>query len=539
MESGEPGELLGLPISACGDRAGSGDDCSGEDPEGESDSSEFSPEEWARAQAKLVEAERRTGLTFLQRAKLRRQLLAGGVVDVPIFQQRYGPLPSWMTRGNEASSSSDPVMDSGAAGLASVFTVCGGVILALIGWSRVRVSCGRLHRNAAITLVSRVRDTGAMRGMPQDPGFQAQFRAVPDGEGIRWVPVAIQDAEEGLCASDGRSDPTGLLDEGALPRHGLEGQASDGVLNAAQLGTNGGVDNVDMSQQSHGSSDEQLDSSQQSHQSSDEQLDSSQQSCQSSDEQLEGCPQCPVGRQLTSAELVGGDQAQVGGSSEVPVLSEVAPGGRFAKAASSGVSASTVQVGGSSSSHGMAALPWPEPCYEDYYGDAMVVCFPYVGSWRSVNLLLALFSQVGEGVLRALGESVFTWRALRVVSLGLRDGVASALVEVLRRSCWATYFEGPQWQLAVDRYMVTGRIVEGPLELNASLGGQGGVSSEGPVFPYVEGPPGYAFHYLWRVFTPTGWLVLDFLGDRVSSWVILGLLRMVLEVVPLWQSRCD
>ena len=110
------GQLLGLPISACGDRAGSGDDCSGEDPEGESDSSEFSPEEWARAQAKLVEAERRTGLTFLQRAKLRRQLLAGGVVDVPIFQQRYGPLPSWMTRGNEASSSSDPVMDSGAAG---------------------------------------------------------------------------------------------------------------------------------------------------------------------------------------------------------------------------------------------------------------------------------------------------------------------------------------------------------------------------------------------------------------------------------------
>ena len=158
-----------------------------------------------------------------------------------------------------------------------------------------------------------------------------------------------------MYASDGRSDPTGLLEEGALPRHGLEGQASDGVLNAVQSGTNGGVDNVDMSQQSHGSSDEQLDSSQQSRQSSDEQLDSSQQSRQSSDEQLEGRPQCPVGRQLTSAELVGGDQAQVGGSSEVSVLSEVALGGRFAKAASSGVSASTVQVGGSSSSHSMAA----------------------------------------------------------------------------------------------------------------------------------------------------------------------------------------
>ena len=279
-----------------------------------------------------------------------------------------------------------------------------------------------------------------------------------------------------------------------------------------------------------------------SHQSSDEQLDSSQQSRQSSDEQLEGCPQCPVGRPLTSAELVGGDQAQVGGSSEVPVLSEVAPRGRFAKAASSEVSASTVQVGGSSSSHSMAALPWPEPCYEDYYGDAMVVArFPYVGSWRSVHLLLALFSQVGEGFLRALGECVFTWRALRVVSLGLRHGVASALVEVLHRSCWARYFEGPQWQLAVDRYMVTGRVV-GPLELNASLGGQEGVSSEGPVFPYVEGPPGYAFHYLWRVFMLTGWLVLDFLGDRVSSW---GYLRSTADgfrggttmAVSVWLRR--
>ena len=157
-------------------------------------------------------------------------------------------------------------------------------------------------------------------------------------------------------------------------------------------------------------------------------------------------------------------------------------------------------------------------------------------------MLLALFSQVGEGVLRALGECVFTWRALRVVSLGLRHGVASALVEVLHRSCWARYFEGPQWQLAVDRYMVTGRIVEGPLELNASLGGQGGVSSEGPVFPYVEGPPGYAFHYLWRVFMLTGWLVLDFLGDRVSSW---GYLRSTADgfrggttmAVSVWLRR--
>ena len=275
-------------------------------------------------------------------------------------------------------------------------------------------------------------------------------------------------------------------------------------------------------------SDEQLDSSQQSRQSSDEQLDSSQQSRQSSDEQLEGRPQCPIGSQSISAELIGGDQAQVGGSSEVSYSFGGGPWG---------------SIGGSSSSHGMAALPWPEPCYEDYYGDAMVVDrFPYVGSWRSVHFLLALFSQVGEGILRALGECVFTWRALRVVSLGLRHGVASALVEVLRRSCWARYFEGPQWQLAVDRYMVTGRVVEETRALNASLGGQQGVSSEGPVFPYVEGPPGYASHYLWRVFMLAGWLVLDFLGDRMSSW---GYLRSTAEgfrsgatmAVSIWLRR--
>ena len=192
-----------------------------------------------------------------------------------------------------------------------------------------------------------------------------------------------------MYASDGRSDPTGLPNEGASPRHGLEGQASDGVLNAAQSGNNGGLDNIDMSRQSHGSSDETAGFVPAEPSESDEQLDSSQQSRQSSDEQLEGRPQCPIGSQSISAELIGGDQAQVGGSSEVSILSEVALGGRFAKAASSGASASTVQVGGSSSSHGMAALPWPEPCYEDYYGDAMVVDrFPYVGSWRSVHFLL-------------------------------------------------------------------------------------------------------------------------------------------------------
>eukprot|EP00439_Symbiodinium_sp_Y106_P033715 s4969_g4.t1 len=62
---------------------------------GSESSEEFDQAQWEQAQAKLINEERRTGLTFLQRARLRRQLHAGGVVDVPVFQQRYGPLPSW------------------------------------------------------------------------------------------------------------------------------------------------------------------------------------------------------------------------------------------------------------------------------------------------------------------------------------------------------------------------------------------------------------------------------------------------------------
>ncbi|CAE7753361.1 RE1 [Symbiodinium sp. CCMP2592] len=53
------------------------------------DDDEFSEQEWREAQLKLEEAERRSGLTFLQRAKVRKQVAAGGVVDPPNFLQRF------------------------------------------------------------------------------------------------------------------------------------------------------------------------------------------------------------------------------------------------------------------------------------------------------------------------------------------------------------------------------------------------------------------------------------------------------------------
>ena len=65
---------------------------------------------------------------------------------------------------------------------------------------------------------------------------------------------------------------------------------------------------------------------------------------------------------------------------------------------------------------------------------------------------------------------------------------------------------------------------------------------DGVVFPYVEGPPGMVAHYLWRVFMLIGWSVLDFLGDRVSSWRCLrataqGFRSSTTLAVTIWLRR--
>ena len=52
-------------------------------------------EQMRRAEEALIAREKYTGLTFIQRVRLRKQLLKGDIVDVPSMQQRYGPLPEW------------------------------------------------------------------------------------------------------------------------------------------------------------------------------------------------------------------------------------------------------------------------------------------------------------------------------------------------------------------------------------------------------------------------------------------------------------
>ena len=63
--------------------------------------------DWRSARAKLQDLERQTGLTFIQRIRLKKQIAKGGVVEPPVFLQRFGGIPEWITPVSAASSSQD------------------------------------------------------------------------------------------------------------------------------------------------------------------------------------------------------------------------------------------------------------------------------------------------------------------------------------------------------------------------------------------------------------------------------------------------
>ena len=68
----------------------------------------------------LREREERTGLTLVQRARLRKQLQEGGIVEPPIMYQRFGSLPLWLTGHQEqdggSTGSGYQVQDGGSTG---------------------------------------------------------------------------------------------------------------------------------------------------------------------------------------------------------------------------------------------------------------------------------------------------------------------------------------------------------------------------------------------------------------------------------------
>ena len=260
-------------------------DVRGEEPEGvgtqgSGSSDEFHEEEWKAAEAKLRAVEVNTGLTFVQRARLRRQLSKGDIIDVPVFQQRYGSLPLWLTGAEVEGAVSVKGLRSGAQDLAHLFTVCGGVLLAVLGspaavWGRLRACCRCFRSNAVLSLVARVRDTGVEGGMPLTPTFQAPFRAVQVGDQVQWVPVAVQEAEIGLVGDQGETGASGsghsqdehaqqpprleAYHRGHGTREGTEGvlQGEPGVVRDAVVSVGVSVfADIDMSQPCHAGSEE-------------------------------------------------------------------------------------------------------------------------------------------------------------------------------------------------------------------------------------------------------------------------------------------
>ena len=63
--------------------------------------------DWLSIQTKLRELERETGLTWVQRVRVKKQIAKGGIVEPPVFLQRFGGLPEWIAPTSAASSSQD------------------------------------------------------------------------------------------------------------------------------------------------------------------------------------------------------------------------------------------------------------------------------------------------------------------------------------------------------------------------------------------------------------------------------------------------
>ena len=63
--------------------------------------------DWLSVRAKLRDLERETGLTWVQRVRVKKQIAKGGVVEPPVFLQRFGGLPEWFAPTSAASSSQD------------------------------------------------------------------------------------------------------------------------------------------------------------------------------------------------------------------------------------------------------------------------------------------------------------------------------------------------------------------------------------------------------------------------------------------------
>ena len=465
---------------------------------------DFQEDERARAEAKLRAEELRTGLTFLQRAKLRRQLRSGGIIDVPVFQQRYGPLPPWLLRADSGTALVPSAPDPGR--LISIFTRCGGLLLSFLGvwtldWEALRVCCGSLRRNAVLSLIR-------------------QGRNARNVEGPR------------LAQGSGDSGASLNFPDHALPMLGLTGHSAS----SEPHGSSEVVARGPMPSSSHADSGEPVEGSWPGEEGSGEPVEGSGLGEEGSVGPVEGS---------FSGEAAAGDLTAQGlqgpGEGFPQDLSTGPP--QVGQGASSHETfphllLSPREETGASSSHGMP-VSVPMLCYEDYFPTDSHPEFPLVGTWTLAHFLVHVLDVAGSRVLAFLGDRAVEWRALRAASCFLRQAVAAAVAALFWVGPYAVLFQGPQSFAAAEHYLCSGRFLgydQGPAESSTSR------VDPGPVFPQVYWGPPHTVHYLWLLFAQHGYALLNLLGDQVSDWCVLrnvasGFRAGVTYGLILWLNR--
>ncbi|CAE7355520.1 RE2 [Symbiodinium sp. CCMP2456] len=451
---------------------------------------EFTEEEWRVVNAKFVKTELETGLTFIQRCRIRKAVARGDVVDPPVFQQRYGPLPSWLG-GIEGPDEEEPEGTSPSQGVfAAAEALCASleqqaeVFASLLGcdareWLCVGSLAVLFFRSTRVQRLRRLRDLGDSRLVSGLGGSSAVFRFAQGGQGFRWHPVSYGAAVGGSSESQ-------------IP---WDSQTQIGGSSETQIPW-------DSQTQIGGSSEAQIP------------WDSQTQIGGSSEAQIPWDPQSQVGE---------GSGSGIEGSRDLDRRRAPRPSVQFGGSASSTDPCPVGALGGGSSgSHGMSSNQdaWGL-CYEDSFGEDPVEGFPIVGTWLRVHFLVSLFSQEGERILEGLGQRSVSWLRLRAVSNAIRYALAGAIVDGLRRGPYAVMFSSPQWFSAVEEFVLTGYPLEGEAigEENVPAADEEDVSVLG--FPYVEWAPTVVVHFLWRLFALDGSRLLAFLGNRVVEWCYL------------------
>ena len=177
------------------------------------ESSDFDEEEWNAAQRKLIDQEKATGLTFVQRARLRRQLSAGGVIEPPTLRQRYGPLPEWYAGAAVGLSGASSHAAKGVPGepgilflaaqrLSDLITRHGDRLVECLGvqtrsWFFLRFVARVLSRNVVLHHAAQVSNTGVTQPEFEEQDWEVELQASAGPSGLQWRLVRVRSAPGG------------------------------------------------------------------------------------------------------------------------------------------------------------------------------------------------------------------------------------------------------------------------------------------------------------------------------------------------------